>query len=99
MLAIVGIRLLAGVIAEGVPADDIRHGVLEFASQTGAADFTVTTAMETVAMAEFLARDDLAALGELCSGSQVSAFDHAVMACALSGQTVAAVADDPLASV
>lgn len=95
VLAITGIRLLAAVIAEGVPADDIRNGVLELASQTGAANFTVTTAMECVAMAEFLARDDQAGFNQLCVGSQASALDHAVMACALAGQTIAHAAVDP----
>jgi len=95
LLAIAGIRLLAGVIAEGVPADEMRHGVVELAARNGATDLTVTNALETVAMAEFLAIDDMKALGELCTGSQLSAFDHAVMACALAGQAIAAVADDP----
>lgn len=96
LLAQVGVRLLAAVLLEGVDADDLRHGVLDLAAQTGAGELSVVAALEVVAMAESVVRNDHSALQELCLGTQLSALDHAVMAAALAGQAVAHEADDPL---
>lgn len=96
LLAQVGVRLLAGVLAEGVDADELRHGVLDVAAQTGAGDPIVVAALEVIAMSEALVRGDLEALRELCTGTQLSAQDQAVVAAALAGQAIAHEADDPL---
>ncbi|BBX25990.1 hypothetical protein [Mycolicibacterium alvei] len=94
VLAVVGIRLLAGVLAEGVSADEIRREVLALASCTGAPDRTVNAALETLGMAEALTRDDWAAVDALCAGSQIAVVDIVVMATALAGQAISSSTDD-----
>ncbi len=93
-LVIAGVSLLAAVLAEGVAADELRAEVLRIATDTGASDYMVTAALEVVALAEAVQRDELPIIYELCSGSQVSAFDLAHGACSLTGQAIAAVAVD-----
>lgn len=93
-LVIAGVQLLAAVIHEGVPADELRSEVLLVADATAATDYTAVAALEAVALAEAVQRGELTTIRELCSGSQVSARDLAHAACAITGQAIAALAVD-----